>query len=70
MFCLVMEIVKIHNRAHNRPPPVPKSGRGRKPVKTTRDPEGPEGGTGPEYVAHVFGFLGSTITCRLYRLTH
>jgi hypothetical protein len=32
-------------------------------------PGHPEGGLEPDYVAHVFGLLGSIIICLLYKLT-
>jgi hypothetical protein len=41
---------------------------GRKPVQVS-GVAGPEGGSWSHYVAYVLVFLGSTITCRLYKLT-
>jgi hypothetical protein len=32
-------------------------------------PDGPEGGPGPDHVTYVFVFVGSIITCRLYKST-
>jgi hypothetical protein len=32
-------------------------------------PVGPKLGPGSDYVAYVYVFLGSIITCRLYKLT-
>ena len=32
-------------------------------------PDSPEGGSGPDYIAHVLVFLGSISMCRLYKLT-
>jgi len=48
--------------------PVPTGGRDASRYKLPA-PGHPDGGPEPDYVAHVFGLLGSIIICLLYKLT-